>query len=334
MQASFAVSTYLTPPSQGVTAGATPSAPAEAIRGAGGDDDRGRAMKRLKKGPELKLSAIKPPAFLADLYYDLRDRRLLPLVALVVVAIVAVPFLLGSDPEPVEPPTGVVESVGSAGASSADLTVVEAKPGLRDYRKRLKRRAPTDPFEQRYTSANLKGAELGEGEGGAGEGAESGGEKTSKSTTDGGAPGDDAVIVDEPGADPGRGGGVNPDRPGLTFFAWGIDVRIEKTVDGEKKAPVVRKRVLPQTPLPGEKEPVVTYMGPATTDKKVNGKVLLLISDKVHEVASDARCLSGDEVCQLLEVTPGFPVALTYGDGEARYVVNVTKLQLVITGHS
>ena len=35
------------------------------------------------------------PPFLVDLYYDLRDRRLLPLLALVLVAIVAVPFLLG-----------------------------------------------------------------------------------------------------------------------------------------------------------------------------------------------------------------------------------------------
>ena len=48
--------------------------------------------------PELKV-----PDFLRDLYYDLRDRRLLPLVALVIVAIVAVPFLLGggSKEEPV-----------------------------------------------------------------------------------------------------------------------------------------------------------------------------------------------------------------------------------------
>lgn len=288
-------------------------------------------MKRLKKGPELKLPQVKAPAFLTDLYLDLRDRRLLPLVALVVVAIVAVPFLLGSDPEPVEPPSGVVESVESAGASSANLTVVEAKPGLRDYRKRLQG-SPTDPFEQRYTSPELTGAQLGDGEGSGGGG---GGEKTSKSTTDGGsAPGDDVTIVNEPGANPGRGGGVDPDRPGLTFFAWGINVRIEKTVGGAKEKPVVRKRVLPQSPLPGEKEPVVTYMGPASTDKKVNGKVLLLVSDAVSEIASDARCLSGDEVCQLLEVTPGFPVALTYGENEARYSINVTKLQLVITGHS
>ncbi len=53
-------------------------------------------MKR-PKGPELKMPEPKAPAFLADLYYDLRDRRLLPLLALVVVAIAATPFLLGQE---------------------------------------------------------------------------------------------------------------------------------------------------------------------------------------------------------------------------------------------
>ena len=45
-------------------------------------------------GPEGAGSSV------TDLYYDLRERRLLPLVALVLVAIVAVPFLLSSGSEP------------------------------------------------------------------------------------------------------------------------------------------------------------------------------------------------------------------------------------------
>ncbi|HEY8816805.1 MAG TPA: hypothetical protein VIP57_17130, partial [Candidatus Dormibacteraeota bacterium] len=103
------------------------------------------------KGPELKMPEVKAPDFLADLYYDLRDRRLLPLVALVVVAIAAVPFLLGGEVEqPTLPPPGAV-ALGSSGEKTSRLTVVEATPGLRDYRKRLRGRSPTDPFLQRYT---------------------------------------------------------------------------------------------------------------------------------------------------------------------------------------
>jgi hypothetical protein len=292
---------------------------------------------KLPKGPQLKLPQAKPPAFLADLYYDLRDRRLLPLVALVVVAIVAVPFLLGSDPEPLAevPDTGGLVGGPAAGASAADLTVVEAKPGLRDYRRRLKSRAPTDPFAQRYTSAKLDGAQFKEGGGGSG-----GGETTSKSPTvdsDGGSlPQGGSGTAEELDVPPnaGNGNGNGGKRPGLTFFAWAIDVRVERTIDGDKKEPIVRKQVLPQTPLPGKETPVVTYMGPASKERKVNGKALLLISDEVREVASDGRCISGAEVCQLLEVTPGFPVVLTYGESEDRYAINVTKLHLVVTGHS
>ena len=96
-------------------------------------------MKRLK-GPELKMPELKMPPFLTDLYWDLRDRRLLPLVGLVIVAIVAVPFLLGGgseeSPPPASPPVAAIS--GTADADTSRLTVVEAKPGLRDYRKRLR----------------------------------------------------------------------------------------------------------------------------------------------------------------------------------------------------
>jgi hypothetical protein len=68
-------------------------------------------VKRI--GPELKMpklkgSEMKVPPFLSDLYYDLRDRRLLPLLALILVAIVATPFLLKEDsPEPAPAPPPV-----------------------------------------------------------------------------------------------------------------------------------------------------------------------------------------------------------------------------------
>ncbi len=48
------------------------------------------------KRPSVPKTSIKPPKFVADLYADLRDRRLLPLVALLLVAIVAAPFLLSA----------------------------------------------------------------------------------------------------------------------------------------------------------------------------------------------------------------------------------------------
>lgn len=288
------------------------------------------------KGPALKAPQVKPPTFLADLYYDLRDRRLLPLVGLVVVAIVAVPFLLGDSSEEFEPVAGGgVAAALEAAEERSSLTVVEAKPGLRDYHDRLRGRTPTDPFKQRYTSSSLKGAELNEPKGGSG----GSGQKTSKSTTDGSSTDGGSAPAPSPGGPPpsipsqppSKGGA----KPGLTFFTYAISVRIVKNADGKKEDPVVRKRVLPQTALPGDKAPVVTYMGAGRKGdtNKITGNALLLVSEKVTSIEGDAKCLSGDEVCQLLEVEPGFPVILSLDNG-VRYTVNVLKLGLVVTGHS
>lgn len=298
-------------------------------------------MKRLK-GPELKMPGLKMPVFLANLYYDLRDRRLLPLIALVLVAIVATPFLLSQGPDEAESipvPAAIQALKESGGRRTASLTVVQSRPGLRDYRKRLRHRTPLDPFRS-FGNPSLQGARLGAGSGGE-ETASSGSsapstststtvkttknstKTTSTTTTTNGSSGSPPAEL------PPNGKGAH-----LVFYSYAIDVKIVKSVDGQAQDPIVRKRVLLQTPLPGEKEPVVTFMGPAREGQKPTGKALLLVSNQVTEIAGDAKCLAGNEVCQLLEVEPGFPVVFTYGENGVTYTVNVLKLGLVVTGHS
>ncbi len=287
------------------------------------------------KRPTLKMPEVKMPAFLTDLYYDLRDRRLLLPLALVLVAIAATPILLGQNSKPKLPPAaeGAIAALKEASRQkTSTLTVVEAKPGLRDYRKRLANRTPTDPFKQRYTAPVLKGAKLNEPK--EGEGSESGGSKESQSGESGGSSGEGPGSLPG-GASPGGSAPGSGGKPHLVFYSVGIKVRITKSVDGKRQGePIVRDEVLKQTPLPGAKTPVATYMGPARKGNKTNGKALMLVDNSVKSVEGDARCVSGDEVCQLLEVEPGFPVILTYGDNEARYTINVIKFELVVTGHS
>jgi hypothetical protein len=115
-----------------------PSAPKLSRKG-GGEKPSRRSMG----GPELHA-----PKFLTDLYADLRDRRLLPLVVLLVAAMIAAPILLpgvGSHEEEEAAPV-VSVSGGESEASDATLTVVPAESGLRDYKKRLAHRAPLNPF--------------------------------------------------------------------------------------------------------------------------------------------------------------------------------------------
>jgi hypothetical protein len=285
-------------------------------------------VKRLKAGPELKMPDLKMPTFLVDLYWDLRDRHLLPLVGLAIVAIIAVPFLLsgGSEPEPA-PGVSSLGAPPSPESHAASLTVVQAKPGLRAPDKRLRNDQPTDPFAQRYTSPDLKGAKLGGGEeGGGGSTSSSTSTSTSTTVTKTSSSGTTEVTTETSG-NPGV-------PPHLTLYAPAIDVktiRTETMPDGTKQTsdPVIRHRVIPPAALPSEKEQAVTYMGISSKTESA----MLLISDAVTAVFGEAKCLSGESACQLIEVEPGMPMTFVYGPDSIRYKITVLKLEPVVAGH-
>ena len=128
---------------------------------AGLDHDRRRRHEAAEDGPELKMPELKVPPFLSDLYYDLRDRRLLPLVgagrssrssrcrscsAAARRSRSRRPGLGRRSPRP----------RGADGRRSSPSS--RRRPGLRDYRKRLDGRTPTDPFKQRFTGAGPRRA--------------------------------------------------------------------------------------------------------------------------------------------------------------------------------
>jgi hypothetical protein len=293
-------------------------------------------MPRLKT-PRMKTPQVKTPDFLNDLYYDLRDRRLLPFVALVLVAIAAVPFLLGGDGEEVYVP-GPSEGLSALGAEkTSKLTVVEATPGLRDYHQRLGDRAPTNPFKQRFTGlppsaqvqSSSSGSETVEGSSTTTvtEGTTT---EPSEGATSGGQEGGGS------GSGGGSGGGSGKGRP-PRLIQFVVDVQIthsETTADGKRQMsePEVRDNVRPLTQLPGKKAPVVTAMG----INLHNGKVMWLVSDEVKsldgEFACAARTATG--LCELLEIEPGFPLELVYGPNNVLYRIKVTKIDAVWDGRA
>lgn len=87
---------------------------------------------------------VKPPKFLVDLFRDLRDQRLLPLVIVLLAAIPAVSIIFG-DPTPAfeAPPP---EEGLSAVVADDTLMVVSAPGGLRRHGERFADRRPRDPF--------------------------------------------------------------------------------------------------------------------------------------------------------------------------------------------
>jgi hypothetical protein len=305
-------------------------------------------VKRL--GPELKMpklkgGEIKVPPFLSDLYVDLRDRRLLPLVVLLLVAIVATPILLagGSDePEGVSPPIGALG--GGAQASSQSLNVVQAQPGLRNYKKRLAHRKPTNPFKQRFNGpTGLKSAQL--------QSTTSTSEastitsETSSSETSTSFESDETTVTVPPNGGGGgsSGGGASPGSDsnsdglpdGSAIFTLEVTVqvtRIETKPDGtvDRKGPAVYKDVQAPAPLPGEKTPVITYLGMGSKDRVP----MFLVSNEVTGIFGETTCISGAKTCQLLVLEKGFPVTFVYGENDVRYKISLLEAKPVVVDHS
>ncbi len=283
-------------------------------------------MKRV--GPELKMpdfKGAKPPDFLADVYYDLRDRRLLPLVALVVVAIAAVPFLLGEDVEGPVPPAATQGGGGRADATtSATLAVVEATPGLRDYRKRLKARTKTDPFIQRFQGLP-EGARLEVTE--------------TTSTATGGeasAPSEASVEVEVGGGGGGAGGAGggggsvpspgsgrpdSPDDDGLNFYAFRPDIRFGAAGSGE----LTSYTSLDMGQLLPKEKAVVAFMGVSEDGKRAAFDV----SPEVATVRGPGRCIGGPQNCGLLILKAGQAADLLTGRPNRDFRLAVDKIRFV-----
>jgi len=260
------------------------------------------------KGPELKMPELKTPDFLTDLYYDLRDRRLLPFVALVVVAIAAVPFLLGgkSDEQEVPDSSGGLAALGSEKTSK--LTVVEATPGLRDYHKRLGHRSPTNPFKQRYTglpaSAQLEGTQSG------GEGSGSGGGSatvTETSTTEivsgggsGGSPSGDGT------GGGGATGNAGTSKPPLSgrYFSYRPDIRFGLVGSHE----LTSHNDLPVGELLPKKDPVVIFLGVSE-----NGQRVTFAMVDAASVTGPGRCIPEKLRCGVLVLHAGQAVNIVSG---------------------
>lgn len=287
-------------------------------------------MKRI--GPELKkpdLANVKVPKFATDLYHDLHDRRLLPLIALLLVAIVALPFLLGQSSEEATPEADAPSVSQTKPARASQLTVVEAQPGLRDYHRRLRGRKPTDPFRQRYTGAPAGGKLPGETS------STSTSESESTSSTGGSTSVSEPApssTSSSPSSDDGGGGGSATGS--LRLFTFAVDVKIvatRTTADGkkEKAEPEVRREVVPPAALPSAKSQVVTYMGISPKTEKP----LFLVSDDVEAIFGEPKCLSGSETCQLLELDVQMPTTFVFEPTGTRYKINVLKIEPVLKGH-
>ncbi|HET7443977.1 MAG TPA: hypothetical protein VFJ57_04895 [Solirubrobacterales bacterium] len=285
-------------------------------------------MNFLKKGPELKLSAlkdIKVPGFIQDVYYDLKDRHLLPIAVILLVALFAVPIALSQSSSETEE-TAATEAGASASAAGAETRsgelVAKAAPGLRDYRRRLNHLRAKDPFVQQYTGS-------GEGSGtveSSSESAASGGTEESTSTE---SFSPESSYTPTESSSGGEGG--EPNQSGLRYYSYAIDVKVSaggsEEAKGKDDEPAVRRNLPELTMLPSRETPALVYMG-STKDGK---KALFVVSSDVDSVFGDAKCVLGSTSCQMIAMETGLPETLVYGGTNKTYKIELLKIHLVET---
>ncbi len=262
------------------------------------------------------MTQIQSPQVLTDLYRDLRDRRLLPLVVVLVVGMAIVPIALSSSPgspAPTLPPPPAV----AANSNAPKEEIVVANPGVRDYQRRLDGDSPADPFVQKFVSpSGADAAADSAGSASAGGGSEAAG--LSETTSSASIPPDPAT--------PTGGAPVSQPQPQTQsrFFFYRVKVRSGQ-VGGEMKT---RESVGNLTPLPSQAIPALVYMG-VTTDRSFQAdSAVFLVSSSVSSIEGQGKCTFAGDTCQLLTLEPGEYADLVWTNG-LKYRVSLVKFDLI-----
>jgi hypothetical protein len=251
--------------------------------------------------------------FFGDVVYDLRNRGLLPVVVLLLVAIVAIPVVItrgGSSSTPISDATALQEA--AANAPEAQSAVVAYEPGLRKYQDRLNRLSPKDPFRQHFSAAVETATEL--------SGTVSSGAATSTptSTSDG-----TGTVDGSGGSGSKKKNKKKKKKAGTMYASYQTDIMV-----GEASAPLQSiSNVPPLTPLPSEAAPTVIYLGPNAGGTSA----LFLVSSQVSGLTGPGICVPASDDCGLLALSPGQTEDLVYsGDGKT-YRIQLVALRRVLS---
>ncbi len=272
------------------------------------------------------MSQIRVPAFLQNLFRDLRDRRLLvPAIALLA-GLFAVPILLQRHSSTSTPPGSAV-SASAAREARMVPAVVTRQLGVTNYRKRLNQLQSKNPFHQQYTqtpsSAKLHVAPTSTSGSPA-----SGAVPTGTASASAGTTGTTGVAAPAPTSPPS--GATTPvssppatssgdsstaaphhhqDR-GPRYYTWRISVKVGEPSQ-LKERPEVQRLAL----LPSDARPALSFLG-ATED---GSKAVFLVSADVDAVSGQGHCLPSRSACRYYVMKPGQKAHFHYAPAGTRY---------------
>jgi hypothetical protein len=285
---------------------------------------------------------MKPPRIFKDLYSDLRDRRLLPVVIILLLATLALPFLLRTDPEPISATTPA--PVPEADAAPTLPAVLASNPTLRDYRERLDSLSSKNPFAgdapqgtgaapesaaaAPVEAASESASATASGGGGSSSFSEAFSETVTESSAGGGGGAtpvqeDDVVEADDSGGSSssgGSGGGGSTSGGGTRWFTFSVDVLTGPAGDTRR-----RNDLQNLTVLPSKSNPVAVYIGVTESGK---GAIFMLSPDVVG-TSGGGSCMPSPSRCQFLTLKEGQEQKLDYApSGEPdTYILDVKDIR-------
>jgi len=256
---------------------------------------------------------------LENVWSGILQRRLLPVVILLVAALAAIPFVLAKDPEPVVPAAPAADSGVATESNLADPVVELAAGGEAQPRRRVLG-ARKNPFEP---AAAPKGSKAQTGT------------TTVTSETAGGAPAAESTPVDggtktggssESAATPETPSEAAPEsqgeKPAPTVELYSLTVRF-----GSSDSDVLEKRNLPRLKaLPSAEDPILVYLGPGE-----DAKTAIFMVDEGVEAQGDGVCQPTPRDCETIHMRPGdtefFDVKGEEGSVTEQFQLDVLKIK-------
>jgi hypothetical protein len=296
-----------------------------------------KVKKPQFRGPQIKMPRfsrpriggpqIQAPQFLDDLYRDLRDRRLLPVVGLLLVAIVAVPIALSLSSSGSQLPVDSTAAL-PADAPEAQAAVLAENPVLRDYKERLDALKAKNPFDQQFQVTNIEQTEVQDTsaatesvDSGAAAAADAGGGGVSTGT----ASTDTVPSAPDTAGEAGGSSQTGGSNAEPQFFAFRVDVFYGLAGDVKKVNNV--------KPLDGL-SPVGLFVG-ATEGAE---QAVFMLSSDVVGVPGEGTCAPSPDNCEFLGLKEGEAVEILYqpaGSPEpAVYRLRLEQIKLVPVNNS
>jgi hypothetical protein len=260
---------------------------------------------------------------LENAWNGLLQRKLLPLAILLLAAIVAIPFLLSKDPEPL--PAASASPSAAAGSKSADsiakpvVSQVDANaPATRrrvlGYKKNPFAPAPA-PKAKKSDEAETPAADTTTG----GATTDKPADSDSGTAPSGGAPAAPVAPVMP----------VTPAEPQEKQELYSVTVRF-----GDSESDSLKTTVLPRLkPLPSAADPVLVYLGPGD-----GGKTAVFMVNETIDPVGDGECKPSPANCETLHMRPGdtqfLDVLDDQGEVTAQYQLDLVKIKTSKAGAS